>query len=113
MTKTAREVVAAYIKDKQDADKPKHERDVIDKRTREVVDELPDGFEAKDVRVCVAAVTEDDPSLDELTSQRRNRQVTKTLGEMVADGSIALNGKLYSHQPEPAAATGAAGLPIR
>lgn len=112
MTKTAREVVAEYIKSKRDADKPAHERKVIDMRTREVVDELPDGFEAKDVRVCVASVTEGDPELDGITTARRNRQVNKTLGEMVADGAVALNGKIYSHQPIGPGAT-VTGLPPR
>lgn len=99
MTKTAREAVAEYLKSKRDADKPKWERELVAKRTREVVDELPDGFTAKDVRVCVAAVTEDDPELDGMADGRRSRQVGKTLNDMVADNELKLEGEIYSHAP--------------
>lgn len=103
MTKTAREVVAEYIKSKRETDKPKHQREVVERRTREVVDELPDGFSAKDVRVCVAAVTEGDPELDGMSASRRARQVGKTLNDMVADDALKLEGELYSHRPLTAA----------
>lgn len=97
MTTTAHEVVASYLHDKADRDRPKTQRELVAKRTHEIVDELPDGFTVKDVRECVKVLTRDEPVLDDMADPKRNRMVTKTLGELVADDVLKLDGLIYSH----------------
>ena len=95
---SAKDVVADYLKSKSETDKPIRERDAVADATREIVAELPDGFTMKDVRVCVNAYAVNVPDAAEMTNARRSRQVTKTLGELVADGHLALNGDdTYTH----------------
>ena len=104
MTPTAHDVVADYLKHKAETDKPAAAREAVAKRTREIVDELPDGFTRKDVGVCVNALLGDDEATD-LSASQRSRHITKTLAEMVADGVVKLDGTTYSHPyPRPVVA---------
>lgn len=97
MTKTAREVVAEYLRNK-DAFTAKDELTKrIEANTREIVDELPDGFTMKDVRTCVAVLNDADPELTDMSNGRRSRRITKAVDEMVADGLLNLDGSVYSH----------------
>jgi len=94
---SAKDVVAEYLKSKAEADKPAEQRAAVTDATREIVTELPDGFTEKDVRVCVAAYASSLHVLDDFTPSRRNRAVTKTLNELVADGHLSLDGDAYTH----------------
>lgn len=94
---TAREVVADYLRAKVDNDRPAHQRKTAAMYTRAVVDELPDGFTVKDVRVCVGVLAETDPDLDGFSAQRRTRIITQVLNEGVADGWLTLDGDEYAH----------------
>jgi hypothetical protein len=99
MTTTAREVVATYLRDKAEHDKPAEQRNLISKRTREIIDELPDGFTKRDVSFCVKTLTSNEPLLDDMADNKRSRWVTKTLNDMVADDALRLEGTIYYHRP--------------
>lgn len=96
-TPTAREVVADYLRAKGETDRPSHQRKVAATYTRQVVEELPDGFTVRDVRVCVGVLAESDPDLDGFSAQRRARIITQVLNEGVADGWLTLDGDEYAH----------------
>jgi len=91
MSPTAREVVAEYLAKKQAAEKPDAQRSLVQELAEEVIDELPDGFTAKDARACVALLTDDRPELADMSKQKRGRTVTKLLDGMVADGALKLD----------------------
>lgn len=95
---TAHDVVADYLKSKADRTKPDANRELVARRTREIVDELPDGFTRKDVGVCVLALLGDTEAA-ELTPPQKSRQMSQTLAELVADDLLKLEGSIYSHRP--------------
>lgn len=96
---TAREVVAAYLQEKAESTRPTELREHVAAVTREIVDELPDGFTYKDVRACVGKLVDGQPELEGLTPQRIGRVVTKTLDDMVAGGRLASElGGAYVHR---------------
>lgn len=105
MTMTAREVVAEYLAKKSAKTAPQAEREAAHDAARAIIDEMPDGFTARDVRACVSALSEGDETLTAMTPARRNRAVTKTLDAMVADGALKLEGDDYAHAYNPAAAS--------
>lgn len=99
MTTTPREVVATYLRDKAEADKPKAQRDLVAKRTNEIVDELPDGFTKRDVTTCVNMLVANEPVLDDMTKGKKARVITKTLNDLVADDALKVEGDYYYHAP--------------
>lgn len=98
MTTTAREVVATYLRDKAEHDKPAEQRNIVTKHTHAIVDELPDGFTKRDVVFCVKVLTANEPLLDDMPDNKRSRHITKTLNEMVADDKLRLEGSIYYHK---------------
>ena len=101
MTPTAREVVAAYLQSKAESTKPQEQRDRVVSATREIVDELPDGFTTRDLRTCVGDYLKDAAGMDGMTASRVSRTVTKTHNDMVADGRLAIDptsGGSYVHR---------------
>jgi hypothetical protein len=97
MTTTAHDVVAEYLRDKAEHDRPREQRDLIARRTLEIVDELPDGFTKRDVQTCVRVLTANEPVLDDMTAGKRARTITKTLNDLVADDTLRLEGDTYTH----------------
>lgn len=100
---TAHDVVADYLKERNAQTKPQRQRAIVADATREIVDELPDGFTIKDVRTCVAALVDENNELDGFTPSRRNRQITKTVNDLVAANALKLEGELYFHETWPQA----------
>lgn len=94
---TARDVVADYLRAKQEAEKPLEQKEVVAEYAGEVINEMPDGFTIKDVRVCVGILCDSDPALEDLSNGRRARAVTSKLNAMVADGVLKLDGDEYTH----------------
>jgi hypothetical protein len=94
---TARDVVADYLRAKQEQERPLEQKEIVAERAGEVIAELPDGFTVKDVRVCVGLLCDGDPDLEGLSNGRRARAVTAKLNAMVADGELKLDGDQYAH----------------
>ena len=94
---TAREVVADYLAAKAETDKPKQQAEIVTGHAVAIIDELPDRFTEKDVRVCVGAMSEGNPELDGMTTSRRNRAIRTVLNDSVADGALKLDGDEYTH----------------
>ena len=96
-TPTAREVVAEYLARKAEKTAPEQEREAITAAAKAIIDELPDGFTANDVRACLKALAAQDEHMSEVNQNRRGRAANKVLDAMVADGALKLDEGEYTH----------------
>jgi cephalosporin hydroxylase len=98
MTLTAQEVVSQYLQTRRQGRGEFGETDkIIIAATREIVEEMPDGFRRRDVVNCVKTMTADTEELAEIKAYRRTLVAGKALAAMVDEGVIKEQDGAYYH----------------
>jgi hypothetical protein len=90
-------VVREYLQGKTQRNENDRARAVVTAATGEIVEVMPDGFTAKDIRTCVGTLLEGNGDTADMTVNARGRAVTTALASLVSDGQLTLTDKEYRH----------------